>query len=66
MLYKSSEEISKGIYNGQYSTIQRDRIPISNFLLSMSTPIILEAPAAFAPSATYKIRENNLNQDTKK
>lgn len=27
-------------------------LPISNLLLSISIPIILEAPAAFAPSAT--------------
>lgn len=29
-------------------------IPISNFLLSISTPMIREAPAVFAPSATYE------------
>lgn len=29
-------------------------LPTSNFLLSISIPIILEAPAALAPSATCK------------
>lgn len=31
-------------------------IPTSNFLLSISTPITREAPADFAPSATYEVK----------
>lgn len=33
-------------------------IPLSNLLLSISIPMIREAPAAFAPSATYSMKIN--------
>jgi len=31
-------------------------VPLSNFLLSISIPMIREAPAALAPSATYQAK----------
>lgn len=39
-------------------------IPLSNFLLSISTPITREAPAAFAPSATCQVRRGQQYQLT--
>lgn len=35
-------------------------LPVSNFLLSISIPMIREAPAALAPSATYEAIKSSL------
>lgn len=37
------------------SVKQAHYVPISNFLLSISMPMIRDAPAAFAPSATCQV-----------